>query len=594
MAKKALSISLVVAMLATSNVPVWAAEDLFSDGGATVETPAAEIFSDDTGAVVEEAPAVQDAATLAVDDDYTNCSNVYITPDPKENGEVTISGHILKEDNKKLQEFNYRIYNNDRLVKEDNYKNTNGDINILVTNLETGDVQVEFYRNDDNFKFSNFFNPVSITNFNTGIGLKWESQGVEYTHGISYDKGTVTATATLPRELDTDETCNITLTDSEGNPLTGTTSETTGSGKTFYKTYSLSKEDIGKTIQAKVSVTLGNGTVYNNTTSSINVTNVYTTLEGTPVIKVDTGDVVRLGSKIYADTTNVTSTADPDFKDFGYMWQWYDTTANRWKNIGSDVAKMNKELELDVERHDWLYNKQIRVAVFAGDIFEVGESVISDEVTVGPAVYKEGATVEFFLEYENGNEIVDKEFNPLDQEANKLVDTQGKSLITVYYEGNVLKAGTDYTLAYKGNDQIGIVTVTITILPTAATNYSSGTFETKYELVAPTTVNESFVITSADSKSEYNGKTVTPKVTIKTDNGNTIVDESEYKVYSVGPDAGTYDINAYVEGQGMADNKEKKYTIEPKNIANHTSDFNVVIPDAVWDASEEAVRNNTL
>ena len=40
MAKKALSVSLVAAMLATSNVPVWAAEDLFSDGSAAVEAPA--------------------------------------------------------------------------------------------------------------------------------------------------------------------------------------------------------------------------------------------------------------------------------------------------------------------------------------------------------------------------------------------------------------------------------------------------------------------------------------------------------------------------------------------------------------------------
>ena len=42
MAKKALSISLVAAMLATSNVPVWAAEDLFSDGSAAVEAPVVE------------------------------------------------------------------------------------------------------------------------------------------------------------------------------------------------------------------------------------------------------------------------------------------------------------------------------------------------------------------------------------------------------------------------------------------------------------------------------------------------------------------------------------------------------------------------
>ena len=42
MAKKALSVSLVAAMLATSNVPVWAAEDLFSDGSAAVEAPVVE------------------------------------------------------------------------------------------------------------------------------------------------------------------------------------------------------------------------------------------------------------------------------------------------------------------------------------------------------------------------------------------------------------------------------------------------------------------------------------------------------------------------------------------------------------------------
>ena len=57
MAKKTLSISLAVAMLATSNVPVWAAE--FTDGTdaaftseAVVETP------------VEEAPVVEEETDL--------------------------------------------------------------------------------------------------------------------------------------------------------------------------------------------------------------------------------------------------------------------------------------------------------------------------------------------------------------------------------------------------------------------------------------------------------------------------------------------------------------------------------------------------
>ena len=64
MAKKTLSMSLVVAMLATSNVPVWAAE--FSDGtdaAVATEAPAAETFSDDAA----EAPVVEDTADVATE-----------------------------------------------------------------------------------------------------------------------------------------------------------------------------------------------------------------------------------------------------------------------------------------------------------------------------------------------------------------------------------------------------------------------------------------------------------------------------------------------------------------------------------------------
>ena len=65
MVKKTLSMSLVVAMLATSNVPVWAAE--FSDGSdVSVETeaPTAEEFSDAT----EAAQVADDAETPAIED----------------------------------------------------------------------------------------------------------------------------------------------------------------------------------------------------------------------------------------------------------------------------------------------------------------------------------------------------------------------------------------------------------------------------------------------------------------------------------------------------------------------------------------------
>ena len=61
MAKKTLSMSLVVAMLATSNVPVWAAE--FSDGtDAAVATEADTFTADETEAPVVEDTAVADSA----------------------------------------------------------------------------------------------------------------------------------------------------------------------------------------------------------------------------------------------------------------------------------------------------------------------------------------------------------------------------------------------------------------------------------------------------------------------------------------------------------------------------------------------------
>ena len=65
MAKKTLSMSLVVAMLATSNVPVWAVE--FSDGSEVAvetEAPVAEDTTDAFSDDVAEAPVADDTDTV--------------------------------------------------------------------------------------------------------------------------------------------------------------------------------------------------------------------------------------------------------------------------------------------------------------------------------------------------------------------------------------------------------------------------------------------------------------------------------------------------------------------------------------------------
>ena len=103
MAKKTLSMSLVVAMLATSNVPVWAAE--FSDGtdaAVATEAPAAEAFSDETAdaPVVDDTTEATPASTTVTEGDVT----VNLTADRKTavwgKDKVTITGTVTKQTTK--------------------------------------------------------------------------------------------------------------------------------------------------------------------------------------------------------------------------------------------------------------------------------------------------------------------------------------------------------------------------------------------------------------------------------------------------------------------------------------------------------------
>ncbi|MDO5816869.1 MAG: hypothetical protein Q4Q26_04580, partial [Eubacteriales bacterium] len=101
MAKKTLSMSLVVAMLATSNVPVWAAE--FSDGSdvaVTSEAPATEAFSDNDA----EAPVVEDT-TEVVDTATATAPTLKLT---NWNSHLEVEGD-LKDGDADLKSFYYEV-----------------------------------------------------------------------------------------------------------------------------------------------------------------------------------------------------------------------------------------------------------------------------------------------------------------------------------------------------------------------------------------------------------------------------------------------------------------------------------------------------
>ena len=114
MAKKTLSMSLVVAMLATSNVPVWAAE--FSDGSDDVavatEAPAAETFSDETAEapVVEDTTAEAASANTVVEEGDLKVDVTVNKTEVTWGDRVTVSGTITKtSDNTPLKSWNYGI-----------------------------------------------------------------------------------------------------------------------------------------------------------------------------------------------------------------------------------------------------------------------------------------------------------------------------------------------------------------------------------------------------------------------------------------------------------------------------------------------------
>ena len=133
MAKKTLSMSLVVAMLATSNVPVWAAE--FSDGSdsaVATEAPAEDAFSAeaDVAPVVEdnteEVSVAQDSAT-----NYGYTSNITL----KENGNgwagtIGLKNDVIVKDGNGNEVTGYTWF-----VRKDNYQITNGSSDLTVNNF---------------------------------------------------------------------------------------------------------------------------------------------------------------------------------------------------------------------------------------------------------------------------------------------------------------------------------------------------------------------------------------------------------------------------------------------------------------------------
>ena len=164
MAKKTLSMSLVVAMLATSNVPVWAAE--FSDGSdVAVTSEAAAPVAEDTEAFSDEtvdAPVVDDAAeevsTAQVADGYTVNTNMELKSNDWATGltfavkdGVTDAAkfEVLDKNTVPKKVTKIEIYSGTDMLNDKTVTFANGETNVtnIANALATKNVGLDAYKN---------------------------------------------------------------------------------------------------------------------------------------------------------------------------------------------------------------------------------------------------------------------------------------------------------------------------------------------------------------------------------------------------------------------------------------------------------------
>ena len=475
MAKKTLSMSLVVAMLATSNVPVWASE--FSDG------------SDATAFSAEaEAPAVDDIEDGAVEN-ATAAS-------------ASIKSIVFQQQGQAVQ--------NEAVVKQ-------GTITAIVT----------------------------------------------------LDKVVSAATATLVAY------------DTNGHRTLA--SNVTTNGNVVSVSYDLKQSDVGSTIDVEVY----EGTdAITNKKATIKVVESATVLTGIPTIDAGVDkDKITAGTVLTAKTDNM----GPEGTEFKYQWQ-ATNDKGEWVNLTPNASGKTYTVA------DGLYDKKVRVAVYSGDSFETEKASCSEPVTIG-AKKVEDSKVNAIIAIGGivTSPVREKVFST-EAKKNELTDKD----IAVKYDNKDLKYGKDYTLTYDQLYHLGDVKVTITILPTETTGYTSGEFKDdnlKYTLV-PGATQDGYAISYNEAKSyEYTGKKIIPEVTKVTYEKQTLP-ASDYTIQEIGPDAGDYALSVNVtdrtlvyvkDGNSVKNNAVK---ITKKNMSKHDADFEVVIPEEVWKADATDVQKN--
>ena len=202
MAKKTLSMSLVVAMLATSNVPVWAAE--FSDGSdVAVTSEAAAPVAEDTEAFSDEtvdAPVVDDAAeevsTAQVAEGYTVNTNMQLKSSTwaeklsfeKQNEKDKSEIFEITKDGIPVNNFYYELYYN-----EDKFTESKAPVDFakLQKDLNNYAPGVDVYKNGNAVSLKLYSDSEKrdlISTFNVTLkAVDISNETLTYTSNVTYN-----------------------------------------------------------------------------------------------------------------------------------------------------------------------------------------------------------------------------------------------------------------------------------------------------------------------------------------------------------------------------------------------------------------------
>ena len=129
--------------------------------------------------------------------------------------------------------------------------------------------------------------------------------------------------------------------------------------------------------------------------------------------------------------------------------------------------------------------------------------------------------------------------------------------VTVKDGRKTLTAGTDYTVTYKDNTNVGTATATVT-----GTGNYTGSVETKFNITAKALTASMVQDIAAQT---YTGSPIVPKLTVK-DGETALSKDTDYTVkYRNNLNAGTATVTLTGKGN-YSDSVSKTFTIEPKSI----------------------------